>query len=125
MASAAGIECDVDPLLFSAMRSHCSTYLLDLASTIYFYMLYNTPHCLASMYTVYIIAVTCYYFWLCEFQCPFCLDKSLDDKQIWFLFLVFVGVYLPELAMRGESRFLPSLEGLLLAIYKQRDIVIH
>lgn len=42
----------------------------------------------------------------------FCfVDKSIDDKQIWFLFLVFVGVYLPELAMKGESRFLPSLEG--------------
>ena len=40
------------------------------------------------------------------------IDKSMDDKQIWFLFLVFVGVYLPELAMRGESRFLPSLEGI-------------
>ena len=38
-------------------------------------------------------------------------DRSKDDNQIWFLFLVFVGVYLPELAMKVESRFIPGLEG--------------
>ena len=39
------------------------------------------------------------------------VDKSPDDRQIWFLFLVFIGVYLPELAMKEESQFLPSYEG--------------
>ncbi|XP_003382558.1 PREDICTED: nck-associated protein 1-like [Amphimedon queenslandica] len=61
MAIAAGIECDVDPLLSNVIKSHC--------------------------------------------------DKSPDDRQIWFLFLVFIGVYLPELAMKEESQFLPSYEG--------------
>lgn len=42
---------------------------------------------------------------------PFTIDKSADDKQIWFLFLVFIGVYLPELAMKEESQFIPSFEG--------------
>lgn len=58
---------------------------------------------------IYCICVFCSsFFYLLS---PFTIDKSADDKQIWFLFLVFIGVYLPELAMKEESQFIPSFEG--------------
>ena len=38
------------------------------------------------------------------------VDKSLDDKHVCFSF-IFVGVYLPELAMKKDSQFLPIFDG--------------
>ncbi len=38
-------------------------------------------------------------------------DKSKEDYQIWSLYLVFVGVTLPDLAFKPDSAFLPSFEG--------------
>lgn len=37
--------------------------------------------------------------------------EGRDDYNIWSLFLIFVGVTLPELAFRQDSTFLPSFEG--------------
>jgi NCK-associated protein 1 len=61
MAMAAGLPCEVDPLLLNAMKAHC--------------------------------------------------DQGRDDYSLWSLFLVYVGVILPELAFRPDSVFLPSFEG--------------
>ncbi|XP_065902266.1 nck-associated protein 1 homolog [Dysidea avara] len=60
IASVAGIHCDMDPALSSAMSLHC--------------------------------------------------DNSQEDFTIWSLFLVYLGVALPDLAYR-DTNFLPSLEG--------------
>ena len=37
--------------------------------------------------------------------------QGRDDYSIWSLFLIFVGVTLPELAFKPDSTFLPSFEG--------------
>ncbi|XP_064384719.1 nck-associated protein 1 homolog [Halichondria panicea] len=61
MAIAAGVPCDVDPLLYSALRSQC--------------------------------------------------DKSKEDHMIWSLYMVFLGVTLPDLAFKPDSTYLPFFEG--------------
>jgi len=40
----------------------------------------------------------------------FIVDNSKEDYTIWSLFLVYLGVALPDLAYR-DTNFLPSLEG--------------
>ena len=40
-----------------------------------------------------------------------CGAQGRDDYSIWSLFLIFVGVTLPELAFKPDSTFLPSFEG--------------
>lgn len=38
-------------------------------------------------------------------------DKSKEDYTIWSLYLVFLGVTLPDLAFKPDSTFLPFFEG--------------
>ena len=38
-------------------------------------------------------------------------DKSKEDYTVWSLYLVFLGVTLPDLAFKPDSTFLPSFEG--------------
>lgn len=38
-------------------------------------------------------------------------DKSKEDYTVWSLYLVFLGVTLPDLAFKPDSTFLPFFEG--------------
>ena len=48
---------------------------------------------------------------VCVCVCMCVCVQGRDDYSLWSLFLVYVGVILPELAFRPDSVFLPSFEG--------------
>ena len=64
--------------------------------------MYACRHATVCIYIVHVYLVT-----VCVCVCI----QSRDDYNLWSLFLVYVGVILPELAFRPDSVFLPSFEG--------------
>ena len=51
--------------------------------------------------------------------------STIDDRQIWFLFLVFVSMYLPELVTNEKSQFLSTSESTFSLLLIQLYYVVH
>ena len=114
MTAAAGIECYVDPLLFNTIKTHhgkieriesrqhsLSVSLSSFISLFPLFISLSLPPSL-SLPSSLPLTLSFFLFLNLSHSCPPLpplslpsVDKTIDDKQVWFPFLAFVGMYLP------------------------------
>ena len=108
MAIAAGIRCDVDPLLANVMKTHCGKWEEMEGGGEggrRKMLMYRTEHLYTRQLSHFTSSFTP--------SLSHTPDKSKEDYNVWSLYLVFLAVTLPDLAFKPDSTFLPSFEGRL------------
>lgn len=108
MAIAAGIRCDVDPLLANVMKTHCGKWEEmegEGEGGRRKMLMYRTEHLYTRQLSHFTSTFTP--------SLSHTPDKSKEDYNVWSLYLVFLAVTLPDLAFKPDSTFLPSFEGRL------------
>ena len=108
MAIAAGIRCDVDPLLANVMKTHCGKWEEregEGEGGRRKMLMYRTEHLYTRQLSHFTSSFTP--------SLSHTPDKSKEDYNVWSLYLVFLAVTLPDLAFKPDSTFLPSFEGKL------------
>ena len=88
------------------LRKSC--FFVSLAISTY-HKIFSTVIAVCVCTCVCVCVCVCVCACVCVYVCV-CV-QGRDDYSLWSLFLVYVGVILPELAFRPDSVFLPSFEG--------------